>query len=452
MSERTVAAISTPQGEGGIAVIRISGDEAIKIADKSFRAFSGQKLETLKGYSAAYGEIVSDNKVIDDAVALVFTSPKSFTGENVVELSVHGGKLVARDALRVVLSNGADLAGPGEFTKRAYLNGKLDLASAESIMEIISAKNETALKISRMAKEGNLSREIEEITAEILKLDAAISVYADYPDEEIEGLDTPTFLKTLEKIEENIKKLLETYDAGKVIREGVDTCIVGKPNVGKSTLMNVLCREDRSIVTDVAGTTRDVVESTVTVDGITLNLSDTAGIRSTEDTVEKAGVERSVKRLNNSALVLAVFDVSRPFDNDDRKLISALGNNAIIVLNKNDLQSVADMSLFEGKNTVSISAKDNSGIQKLYGEIEKTVNSRKISGDEAVLISERQRNCAKRAYESIAEAKKSLLSGITIDAVGVLIDDCLSALLELTGKRVTNEVTDEVFKRFCVGK
>ncbi|MBQ9354773.1 MAG: tRNA uridine-5-carboxymethylaminomethyl(34) synthesis GTPase MnmE [Clostridia bacterium] len=452
MSERTIAAISTPSGEGGIAVIRISGSDAISIAEKSFRSFSGRALSSLSGYSALYGEIIDGDKVIDDAVALVFLEPKSFTGEDTVELSVHGGKLVARDTLRVVLANGANLALPGEFTKRAYLNGKLDLASAESIMEIISAKNETALRISRMAKEGKVSKKIEEIIADLLKLDSSISVYSDYPDEEIEGLDTPSFLSALEKTENSLSELLSSYDTGKIIRDGVETSIVGKPNVGKSTLMNLLCRADRSIVTSVAGTTRDVVESTVTLDDITLILSDTAGIHSTDDVVEKAGVERSINRLNSSALVLAVFDISRPIDDDDRELLKILGDNAIIILNKNDLKPQFDTSIFDGKQTVSISAKDNSGIEKLYEIISSVVNKKKIDGDEAILISERQRNCANKAYSSIIEAKNALINGVTIDAVGVCIDDCLSALLELTGKRVTNEVTDEVFKRFCVGK
>ena len=292
---------------------------------------------------------------------------------------------------------------PGEFTKRAYLNGKLDLASAESIMEIISAKNETALRISRMAKEGKVSKKIEEIIADLLKLDASISVYSDYPDEEIEGLDTPSFLSALEKTENSLSELLSSYDTGKIIRDGVETSIVGKPNVGKSTLMNLLCRADRSIVTSVAGTTRDVVESTVTLDDITLILSDTAGIHSTDDVVEKAGVERSINRLNSSALVLAVFDISRPIDDDDRELLKILGGNAIIILNKNDLKPQFDTSIFEGKQTVSISAKDNSGIDNLYEIISSVVNKKKIDGDEAILISERQRNCANKAYSSIID-------------------------------------------------
>ncbi len=452
MSERTVAAISTPQGEGGIAVIRISGSDAVKIADKCFKSFSGKALSSLKGYTALYGEVISENTVIDDAVALVFKSPKSFTGEDTVEISVHGGRIVARDTLRAILSSGAYPAENGEFTKRAFLNGKLDLASAESIMEIISAKNETALRISRGAKEGRVTKEIGEITEKLLELDASVSVYADYPDEEIENLSPQAFKNTLGFIKQKLNTLISTYDTGKLIRDGIDCTIVGKPNVGKSTLMNLLCGSERSIVTDVAGTTRDVVESTVTLGELTLNISDTAGIHNTDDIVEIKGVERSISRLDTSALVFAVFDLSNPLDNDDKEIIKRLNSNAIIVLNKCDLKSVADTSVFENKNTVTVSAKDKSGTDELFSAIKEAVNAQSLDGDEAVLISERQRSCAKRAFDSICEAENALVSGITIDAVGVCIDDCLSALLELTGKRVTNEVTDEVFKRFCVGK
>ncbi len=452
MSERTVAAISSPNGEGGIAVIRISGEDAINIADKCFKSFSGKSLSSLKGYSALYGQVVYENAVIDDAVALVFLAPKSFTGENTVEISVHGGRLVALDALRAVLNNGAILAQNGEFTKRAFLNGKLDLTSAESIMEIISAKNETALKISRNAKDGRVSKEINKIIDKLLELAASFSVYSDYPDEEIEGLNPDNFLCTLNNIEETLNHLLTTYDTGKKIREGIDCSIVGKPNVGKSSLMNLLCKTDRSIVTDIAGTTRDVVESTVVLDGITLILSDTAGIHETDDIVEKAGVERSIKCLQNSSLVIAVFDISKPFDSDDISLLDSLPDNAIIVLNKNDLELKADLSVIKSKNTVYFSAKENIGFDELSKHIVNTVNTGNLSENDVVLISERQRNCAFRAYQSIIEAKNALIDGVTLDAVGVLIDDCLSALLELTGKRVTNEVTDEVFKRFCVGK
>ena len=259
MSERTIAALSTPAGEGGIAVIRISGEDAIAIADKVFSAFGGKKLCSLQGYSAAYGEIVSENESIDDGVALVFRAPKSYTGEDVVEISVHGGNASAKAVLRALYSAGAVPAKAGEFTERAFLNGKLDLSKAESIMGIISAKSEAALRLSRGAKQGKVSREIEEITNKLLETASSLAAYADYPDEDIEGLTFDNFSALLNTCENRLFNLLSSYDAGKIIREGLDCAIVGKPNVGKSSLMNMLSRHERSIVTDIAGTTIDIV-------------------------------------------------------------------------------------------------------------------------------------------------------------------------------------------------
>ena len=452
MSEKTVAAISTPSGEGGISVIRISGDRAIPVADKCFRSFSGKKLTEIKGYTALYGEIVRDNEIIDDAVALVFLAPKSFTGENTVELSVHGGKLVAQKVLRAVLENGAALADKGEFTKRAFLNGKIDLTNAESIINIITAKNDIALKISQSAKNGRISKEIGEIISALLELSASFSVYADYPDEEIENLDPDNFFSTITEISQKLGRMIDTYDTGKKLCDGIECVIVGKPNVGKSTLMNTLCKCERAIVTDVAGTTRDVIESTVVLDDITLILSDTAGIHHTEDTVEKAGVERSLEKLDSSALVLAVFDASKSLDDDDKDILAKLDQNAIIVLNKSDLDIKIDTSVFDPEDTVLLSAKNNQGVDKLKSVILKRIEADKLDTDDAILISERQLNCAKRALNSINEAKTSMENSVTLDAVGICIDDSLAALFELTGKSVTDEVADEVFSRFCVGK
>lgn len=453
MSYRTIAAIATPLGEGSLGVIRISGEAALTIADKVFFPFSGERLSDLSGYRAAYGEIKDGDRVLDDAVALVFRAPKSYTGEDVVEISVHGGRILLREVLRLILKNGAFSAEPGEFTKRAFLNGKTDLTRAESVMGLISAKSEAQLRLSRAAHIGKISEKIEEIERNLVAADASIAAFSDYPDEDIEGLNYENFLKMLENAESALIKMLSTYDAGRILREGIDTAIVGKPNVGKSTLMNMLSGEERSIVTEVAGTTRDVIEETVTVGDIVLRLADTAGIRNTEDRVESIGVDRAKQRIETAGLILAVFDCTRPLDKDDYLLLDSIrGKNVIVIINKTDLYYKLDKSALEGFKTVETSAKKGDGYETLCQAIAETAGTANLDPDSAVLLNERQRECAVRALDGVSEAINALKSGCTMDAVGVCVDDALAALFELTGKRVTNEVTDEIFRRFCVGK
>lgn len=454
MSERTIAAIATPLGEGGISVIRISGDDAISVADKCFTAYSGKKLCELDGYSAAYGKVTNaDGSVLDDAVALVFLAPKSYTGENVVEISVHGGRLITKQVLRRVLECGAVAATGGEFTKRAFLNGKLDLTKAESVMGLIGARNDAALKMSRSARGGRITAETQTILEKLLETASSLAAYADYPDEDIPNLNVENFSAMLLDCGEKCRKLLSTYDTGKIITEGINCSIIGKPNVGKSTLMNLLCGCERSIVTDIAGTTRDVVENTVTLGDITLNLADTAGIHSTDDVVEKFGVTKALEHVDNAELLLAVFDCACELDGDDLALIDNIKDKkCIAVLNKTDLDSKIDRNVFKDFETVEISAKSGIGLQDLSDKIIKVCHIEMLSPDDTVLLNERQYDCVRRASEAVNTARDALLSGVTLDAVGVCVDDAISALLELTGKRVTNEVCDEIFKRFCVGK
>lgn len=453
VSGATIAAVSTPQGEGGIGVIRISGEDAIAVADKCFRSFSGEKLSEIGGYSALYGRVFEGDEPLDEAVALLFRAPKSYTGEDVVELSVHGGRLMVKAVLRTVLSCGAKLADAGEFSKRAFLNGKMDLAKAESIMGLISAQNDLSLKISRAAKSGRISREIDTVIENLLETAASLSVYADYPDEDIEGLSFDRFCAMLGDCLLKLERLVSNYDAGRVIREGIDCAIVGKPNVGKSTLMNLLVGSERSIVTDVAGTTRDIIEENVTVGGVVLRLADTAGIHETDDTVERVGVARAKQRIDNAGLILAVFDASCGLDEDDIKLLESLkGRACIVILNKTDKGNIVDKSVFDGFECVECCAKEGAGVKELSDAVAKVTKIECLDPDTAVLISERQRDCAVKAKFAVEEALGALRAGVTLDAVGVCIDDALSALLELTGKRVTNEVSDEVFRRFCVGK
>ena len=453
MSDRTIAAIATPMGESSIGVIRISGESALSIADKVFFAFSGEKLSDLAGYRAAYGEIKEGDRVLDDAVALVFRAPKSYTGEDVVEISVHGGRILLREVLRLILKNGAFSAEAGEFTKRAFLNGKTDLTRAESVMGLISAKSEAQLRISRAAHIGKVGAKIEKIEGDLVAADASIAAFSDYPDEDIEGLDYDNFLRMLENAKTELNKMLSTYDAGRILREGIDTAIVGKPNVGKSTLMNMLSGAERSIVTEVAGTTRDIIEETVTVGDIVLRLADTAGIHDTDDKVESIGVDRAKERLNTAGLILAVFDCTKPLDKDDYTLIENIrGKNVIVIINKTDLSSKLDRSVFEGFKIAETSAKEGDGYETLSDAIAEAAGTADLDPDSAVLLNERQRDCAVRALDGVNEAINALKCGCTMDAVGVCVDDALAALFELTGKRVTNEVTDEIFRRFCVGK
>lgn len=452
---KTICAISTPLQEGGIGIIRISGSEAISIADRVFNAVNNQKLSDLKGYTARLGHVYRDGEIIDEAVALVFRAPKSYTGENVVEFSVHGGVFIQKKLLRTVIENGASLAEPGEFTKRAFLNGKLDLAQAESVAAIISAGGEQALRAGLSAKDGAITKKINSIKEILLSAAASVAAFSDYPDEEPEfsGIDELQDKLSLAKAE--LLKLLKDYDSGKVYREGVNTAIVGRPNVGKSTLMNLLSGIDRSIVTEIAGTTRDIVEETVSVNGIKLRLSDTAGIRDTEDTVEKIGVDKALEKIALSDLILAVFDSSEPLTKQDISLLEQIKDKkAIAILNKNDLSpkiTEKDFEIFNIK-PLSISAKEDNGTEKLKNAINDIVLENKISPDSVILSSERQRECAVSALSYLENAETTLIEGFTIDAVGVCIDDSLNCLLELTGERATIEVTNEVFKKFCVGK
>ena len=453
MAENTIAALCTPAGVGGIGVIRISGFDAIEIADRVFKSFSGKRLADLAGYTALYGQVFDGDEAVDECIATVFLAPKSYTGENVCELSCHGGQASTSATLRAVLSAGASMADRGEFTKRAFLNGKLDLAEAESVMGLISAKSREELRLQYSAKKGKTSKKIAEIEALLLELSADFAAYSDYPDEDLPDISFDNFFRLLKLAGDRLSRLLATYDRGKILRDGITTAIVGKPNVGKSTLMNMLSREDRSIVTDIAGTTRDVIENTVNIGSLSLILADTAGIRETEDAVEEVGVSLAKEKLASSQLVLAVFDASDSLDEDDRKLLSLLSpENTVVVLNKSDKGTSLDAEAFLGFKTVTISAKQRLGEAELETTIAEISGINQLDPAAAVLLSERQRDLAEKASKAVTEAEKLLTSGFTIDAVGVCVDEAIASLYTLDGRRVTNEVADEVFRRFCVGK
>ncbi len=455
MKNPPIAAISTAQGQGGIGVIRISGEEAVTVADRVFVCASGKRLADLKGYNAAFGYVEKNGEKIDEAVALVFLAPHSYTGENVVEISCHGGLFITKEVLRTVIEAGAKPAQAGEFTKRAFLNGKIDLAEAESVMDIIGAKNTAAARAALVNKEGILSKKINGIKEELIDKAAHLAAWADYPEEDIPEISYNQLMEAVEHGLNELNSLLDSYDAGQVIKEGIDTVIAGKPNVGKSTLMNLLTGTQKSIVTEIPGTTRDIIEETVTLGNVVLRLSDTAGIRNTDNKVEKIGVEKAIQRLKTCGLVLAVFDSSMPLEKEDFKLIEDIKNvPSVAVINKSDLEKKIDSDYIEKnvENVVYISAGDGSGLQELVSVIEKITGTNSFDPSQGVLSNERQRNSAFLAKKALEEAKNALEIGMTFDAVTISIEEAISELLELTGEKASDEIVDKVFHNFCVGK
>lgn len=450
-----IAAISTPLGTGGVGIIRISGKKATEIADRIFVSVNGKKLSSSKGYRAYFGRIFDGETAVDEVVCLVFRAPHSYTGEDVVEINCHGGVVLLKKILRLVLQNGAQAAAPGEFTKRAFLNGKLDLSEAESVMTLISAQGEQGANAAFNQLEGSLSRKFEKINSSLLSLAAHIAAWVDYPDDEIEELGNNELYSTIYNAYLELCALLSNFDSGMAVTNGVEAAIVGKPNVGKSTLMNLLTGYDRSIVTEIEGTTRDVVEETVNLNGCILRISDTAGMRETGDIVEKLGVERSRKKLERAAIVFAVFDLSKPLSDEDKELIDECKDkNVIPIINKTDLEPRLDVDYIKNKlgSPLFISAKSGDGYNELCDRVAELMGTKNFDTTSAMLVNERQRICCQKASDALKDALEALNIGLTPDAIGVCIDDAIAALLELTGQKASEAVVDEVFKQFCVGK
>ena len=450
----TVAAISTPQAAGAIGIVRISGDTARDVADRVFKSVSGKKIKNAKGYTALYGKVYNNDELIDEAVCLVFAAPKSYTGEDVVELSCHGGMIIINKLLQAVLDNGAQIAQPGEFTKRAFLNKKIDLTQADAVMELISAKSQEALRAALSMKEGLVSKRITSLCEKLLDTAGHLAAWADFPEEDIEEVNSDVLLNTLLEVKNEVSKLIESFDKGVCIREGVKTAIVGRPNVGKSTLMNKLTDSERSIVTSQAGTTRDIVEETVRIGKIMLNLSDTAGIRQSSDEVEQIGVQKAKERIASSSLILAVFDAGEELSQEDKELLEMLPEERTVALiNKSDRQKKLDDTEIKNKisNVINISAKIGE-MEELTECIEKMLGANDLDRSEPMLCTQRQRLCAVNCLNAVEEAVFALKAGITLDAVSVSIESAVDALLELTGQKATTEVVDKVFHNFCVGK
>lgn len=451
----TIAAISTAQGQGGIGVIRVSGEQAFTIVDKIFKSVSGKKIIDIKGYTALFGHIYNNEEVLDEAVVLKYVAPKSFTGENVVEISCHGGMYITKEVLNAVIMAGASLAEPGEFTKRAYLNGKMDLTEAESVMDIISAKSKSAARAALFVKDGALFKKSQQVKQLLLDKAAHLSAWADYPEEDIPEVSEDSIMEAIEESISILEKLLSTYDMGQVVKEGIDTVIAGRPNAGKSTLMNLLVGREKSIVTNIAGTTRDVVEDTVLVGNVMLKLSDTAGIRDTDNEIEKIGVQKTFDKINGAGLVIALFDNNEVLNSEDIDLINKIKDMpCIAVINKIDLEDKVDKKYITDniENVVYISAKQQDNIDELKNMIEKIAGTEDFDPSAGIIANERQRNAIRNAVNSLYEAKESLAIGMTMDAITVSLQETIDYLLELTGEKAGEEIVDSVFHNFCVGK
>ena len=451
----TIAAISTAQGQGGIGVIRVSGEDSFTIVDKIFKSVSGKKIMDIKGYTALFGHIYNNEEVLDEAVVLKYVAPKSFTGENVVEISCHGGMYITKEVLNAVIMSGASLAEPGEFTKRAYLNGKMDLTEAESVMDIISAKSKSAARAALFVKDGALFKKSQQVKQLLLDKAAHLSAWADYPEEDIPEVTEDSIMEAIEESISILEKLLSTYDMGQVVKEGIETVIAGRPNAGKSTLMNLLVGREKSIVTNIAGTTRDVVEDTVLVGNVMLKLSDTAGIRDTDNEIEKIGVQKTFDKINGAGLVIALFDNNEELNSEDIDLINKIKDMpCIAVINKIDLEDKVDKKYITNniENVVYISAKQQDNIDELKNMIEKIAGTEDFDPSAGIIANERQRNAIRNAVNSLYEAKESLAMGMTMDAITVSLQETIDYLLELTGEKAGEEIVDSVFHNFCVGK
>lgn len=451
----TIAAIATPQAVGGVSMIRISGDKAIQIAAEVFKPSSDIKVIDMHKYTACYGNIYNKETLVDDGVLLIFRAPNSYTGEDVAEITCHGGLQVTKEVLRACLDAGAVTAEAGEFTKRALLNGKMSLTQAEAVIDVIEAQTSSYLACSNAQKEGALYKKIESVSSEILEVSSLISAWIDFPDEDMGDFETASITGQLLESQLHLQLLLDSYDVGKIMREGISAVIVGKPNVGKSTLMNLLTGTNRSIVTDIAGTTRDIVEETVRMGDLVLNLADCAGLRETSDVVENIGVEIMLQKLHEAQIAIAVFDNSAPLSKEDLDLINHLkSKTTICIINKIDLSNQLNIDFLKEKfsHIIQISAKDTSSLKAISEYVSSILSLNRFDMQSGFIANERQRQCAFSAMQSLGQAIDGLSGGITLDAVGVMLEAALDSLLELSGKKASDEVISEVFKRFCVGK
>lgn len=447
----TICAISTALGVGAISIIRVSGDEAIDIVNKIF----DKDLTKKESHTINYGHIVYNGEIIDEVMVSIMKSPKTFTKEDIVEINSHGGVAVTNKVLEILLLEGARLAEPGEFTKRAFLNGRIDLVEAESIMDLIESKTETSRKLAISGMEGKVSKLVKNIIDNLVKVNANIEVNIDYPEyEDIEIVTKEKIEEMYKYINKELTKLLNESENGKLIKDGINTLILGRPNVGKSSILNKLIEEDKAIVTSVAGTTRDIVEGQIRVNGILLNIIDTAGVRETEDIVEKIGVEKSLSLVNDANLIILVFNNNEKLTDEDKKLLEyTKEKKRIIVINKIDLENNLDISNLKNERIVKISALKDSGIENLKNEINDMFNLEEINlGDFTYLSNSRQISLVKKAVEISKNLEDALNNDVPIDLLEIDIKEICEILGEIIGESYDDKLIDTLFSNFCLGK
>ena len=445
----TIAAIATPLGVGAIAIIRVSGDNAIKIVNSIFK---GDNLEKVPTHTVHYGHIIDMTDIIDEVLVSVFKSPKTFTKEDVVEINTHGSIATTNKILELLLSNGCRIAEPGEFTKRAYMNGRIDLLEAESVMDIINSKSESARKLAMNGLNGNLSSLIKKLRNDIIEVLANIEVNIDYPEyEDILELTISDLLPKVDNIENKLKELLKNSENGKIIKEGIKIAIIGKPNVGKSSLLNALINEDKAIVTDIKGTTRDYVEGSVYLNGILLNFIDTAGVRNTEDVVEKIGVDKSIKLIDEADLILFLLNNNEKLDEEDKYLLEKIKEKKhIVIINKSDLEKNID---YEDEEAISISALNKKDIEKVFNKINKLYELEKLeTSDLTYLSNARSISIIKDSLNRISDIKEGIENNMPIDMIEIDIKEIWSSLGKIIGETYEDELINQLFSQFCLGK
>lgn len=453
----TIAAISTAPGNAGIGIIRLSGDDCFKILQKIFKP---KNKGEIKGYTIKYGNIVKseNDEIIDEVLVSYFVAPKSYTKENMCEINSHGGIVVENQILEECLKNGAVLAEPGEFTKRAFMNGRIDLSQAEAVIDIINSKTEKEMMVAQRHLEGSLSKKIKDIQGEILNLMADIEASIDYPEYDIEETTNKKINDTLNSVEEKLLKLKNSFENGKILKEGIKTAIIGKTNVGKSSLLNLILGENRAIVSDIEGTTRDTIEEYINIKGIPLKIVDTAGIRKTNDEVEKIGVERSINNISDAELIIALFDDSRTFDDQDQKILDLIeGKKTIILINKIDLgknliKENEKLKKFKN-NIIEFSTINETGLDKLYNKIEELFKLNELDCENTEIITNnRHKQQILYALEDVVKGRESLETHMPVDITAICLKDILERLAEITGENVSEDIINEIFKKFCLGK